>query len=69
MSEAVTRQQTRDQLLRAVAEIQPILEATVTEAEVLATLPPATVNIYHNSFLILLPLARMEISGYKLLPN
>jgi alkylation response protein AidB-like acyl-CoA dehydrogenase len=56
MSEAVTRQQTRDKLLRAVAEIQPILEATVIEAETLATLPPAAVNALQASGLMTMKL-------------
>jgi alkylation response protein AidB-like acyl-CoA dehydrogenase len=56
MSEAAVRQQTRDRLLKAVEAIQSILEATVEEAEALATLPPATVNALQASGLMAMKL-------------
>jgi alkylation response protein AidB-like acyl-CoA dehydrogenase len=56
MSEAVARQELRNKLLKAVEAIRPILEATVEEAEALATLPSATVKALQESGLLLLKL-------------
>ena len=56
MGEATVRQQTRDKLLKSVEQIRPILEATIVEAEALATLPFAAVKALHSSGLLAIKL-------------